>query len=125
MKRSGSEAIKKRHWLGYMSRDMQRAMIKIIIMVKLKEKGEMYAYEILKDMEKIKHPFIKGNPQIKNEVYNTLKSLTEAGYIKEKVKMKERRVKVYYELTDEGASVLKSTRALIRDTARSMSRILS
>ncbi len=115
---------KEKQRLGYMNRDMQRTVIKIIIMWKLKENGEMYAYAILKDIKKIKHPFIKDNPQIKNEVYNTLKALEQAGYIKEKSRRGNKHVKVYYELTKEGISALKATKSLLHETARSMARIL-
>ncbi|MEM3227398.1 MAG: PadR family transcriptional regulator [Candidatus Micrarchaeaceae archaeon] len=112
-----------RHWLGYMSRDMQRTVIKIIIMSKLRLNKEMYAYAILKELGRIKHPFVKDNPQIKNEVYNILKSLEQAGYIKQKGIVEGKRLKVYYSLTNEGLETLKETKRVLRETARNMKRI--
>ena len=114
----------RKHWAGYMGKDVQRTIIKIIIMSKLQHNREMYAYAILKELERIKHPFVKGNPQIKNEVYNILKALQQAGYIKEKSRVEGRHVKVYYSLTREGAETLKATKVLLRETARNMANML-
>jgi DNA-binding PadR family transcriptional regulator len=110
--------------IGYMSKDMMHSVLKLIIMNKIKRGGKMYPYAIVKEIKGIKHPFVSGNPQLKNIVYNTLKALEQAGYVKAVTSGSGATTKVYYTLTADGRNVLKRTKELARETARSMIRIL-
>ncbi len=110
--------------MGYIGKDMMRTIMKLIIMGRIKKSGRIYPYALIKEIRGIKHPMIRGNPQIKNEVYNTLKALEQAGYVKAAVSGNKAPVKVYYTLTKKGDSTLNETRRLVRETAKSIVKML-
>ncbi|MFI5412770.1 MAG: PadR family transcriptional regulator [Candidatus Micrarchaeales archaeon] len=113
---------------NFFNEDMKKAMLKFFILSRIKE-SKINAYAILKKFSSNKRfaRRFSGKLEMRNEVYNALKSLENAGYIKvvSRQMAKNRKLKNYYTLTKRGSDVLKSARMLMVRHMREMSSILS
>ena len=115
----------------FFKNEVYSSMLKIIILSKLK-KRKFYAYSLLKEISKntmIKNHFDVNNVKLKNDVYNTLRSLESSGYIKiykinSTAAGKPDAKKAYYILTKQGAEVLLSIKKIFINTAQEIKKII-
>ncbi len=115
----------------FFKNEVYSSILKIIILSKLK-KRKFYAYSLLKEIGKnamIKNHFDVNNVKLKNDVYNTLRSLESSGYIKTyKISStaagKPDDKKAYYILTKQGAEVLLSIKKIFINTAHEIKKII-
>ncbi len=94
---------------------MKNTMLKMYILRSI-GKSSINSYTLLKEF-KARRRFVKSfrNPaEIKNEVYNTIKSFEKSGYITSSQKIENGRLKNYYTLTSKGRTVLKSAREIFQ-----------
>ena len=115
----------------FFKNEVYSSVLKIIILSKLK-KRKFYAYSLLKEIgkhEMIKNHFDVNNVKLKNDVYNTLRSLESSGYIKiykinSTAAGKPDAKKAYYILTKQGAEVLLSIKKIFINTAQEIKKII-
>jgi Transcriptional regulator PadR-like family. len=87
--------------------EIYSVVLKLIILSKLKKQNP-YAYNILTDLKRnsmMKKHFSLTEEKLKNDTYNTIKSLETSGYIK---LISSKKNKKYYEVTKQGDEVLSS-----------------
>ncbi|HUC39124.1 MAG TPA: PadR family transcriptional regulator [Candidatus Acidoferrum sp.] len=91
----------------FMPMEAKRIILKIRILGYLKVHGEIYSYALIKEFEKQGFCRFYG-PTIKNDLYNALRVLEKAGYIKMHSKVDRGKSKNYYSITRGGTSTIKS-----------------
>jgi DNA-binding PadR family transcriptional regulator len=115
----------------FFKNEVYSSMLKIIILSKLK-KRKFYAYSLLKEISKntmIKNHFNVNNVKLKNDVYNTMRSLESSGYIKiyeinSNAAGKSDDKKAYYILTKQGAEILFSIKKIFINAAHEIKKII-
>ncbi|MEM0149708.1 MAG: PadR family transcriptional regulator [Candidatus Micrarchaeaceae archaeon] len=87
----------------YVDNEFRRMLFKFIILKKTGEK-DIYAYKMLKEVEKLPQMefFCKDKNKLKNDIYNAISALSKDGYIKVKSKKVSNHIRNYYTLTKEG-----------------------
>ncbi len=106
---------------SYFTRDMKRMILKMRLMARIKQ-GRAYSYGIVKEFNEGGFAKMMGK-NLKNDIYNTIKSLEIGGYIKEKSKVENGKAKKYYSLTVRGEDVMKSAAKLHKETLREISKL--
>jgi DNA-binding PadR family transcriptional regulator len=115
--------MKKEHFLN---KDMKNTMLKMYILRET-AKSDVNSYSLLKQFT-AKKRFAKAfsNPaEIKNEIYNTIKSLEKSGYIKSTQKIENGRLKNYYTLTKDGVKILKSAKDIFKEHIKELTSLLN
>jgi DNA-binding PadR family transcriptional regulator len=110
----------------YITKDMRRMILKIFLLKKI-SKERTYAYSILKDIMRMmrrSHHKLDFGLGIKNELYNTINTLQNAGYIKMEVEVEGNRIKKYYTITPLGRRVLKDANVIFKRTVRQLQGLL-
>jgi len=110
---------------NFLNRDMKSTMLKIFILRKVSH-AKANSYAMLKDFKQ-RRMFMKSYgsaTEVKNEVYNTIKSLENSGYIKSSQKIENGRLKNYYMLTPQGKDTLKSAGVLFKKHAQALASLL-
>lgn len=112
---------------NFFNDDMRRTMLRFRILSRV-SRSQINPYALLKELT-ANPRFAKrfgSNLVIRNEVYNALKSLENAGYLKATLEKPNGngRVKNYYAITKEGKDVLKSAKSLMAAHMREMSAML-
>ena len=115
--------------IDYLTKDVYHVMLKIALLSRIR-KGRCYSYELFRDItkhfNKVKnHKNISFKPNIKNDIYNTISSLENAGYIKAAIKVEGSKVKNYYTITIKGARALDGAKAAFRRTVREVMELVS
>ncbi len=103
--------------------EIYSVVLKLIILSKLKKQNP-YAYNILTDLKRnsmMKKHFSLTEEKLKNDTYNTIKSLETSGYIK---LISSKKNKKYYEVTKQGDEVLSSIKKIFVKTAREIQEII-
>ncbi len=109
----------------YITKDMYHAILKLILLTTIKEK-KTYSYKMLKDVgEIVKSRHFPHSGSIKNDIYNTISALENAGYVRVQAKLEGNRVKKYYSITAKGTAALKESRVVFSQAVRSVNGILS
>jgi DNA-binding PadR family transcriptional regulator len=100
---------------NFFDNEMKSTMLKVRILRRM-GKSEVNSYALLKEFTKSGKfsSFFGTSENMKNEVYNTIKSLEKSKYIKSSQKIENGRLKNYYTLTGKGKLVLKSTKHLFQ-----------
>lgn len=110
--------LKKENFLGT---EMRRLILRVRILVRIKA-GKVYSYALMKEFSSGPFSRFMGR-NIKNDVYNTIKSLEQSGYIRMSTKQEGGRPKKYYKLTKKGLVVLKSARGIQKEAAKELSKL--
>ncbi len=106
---------------NFLGREMSRVVLRLRILYRIKNE-RMYTYALLKEFDKI--PFFKLlGKDIKNDVYNTINSLKQGGYIKVSTKLEGGRMKKYYTITKKGDNVLKSALRVRKEAGKELSKL--
>lgn len=117
----------KRFPSGYITKDMRRTVMKIFLLKKIQEK-RTYTYSILKEIElevkKSHHGGILPSGSAKNELYNTINSLQNAGYISMRAEVERNRVKKYYKITPKGRRALKEANVIFKRMVRDLQALM-
>lgn len=111
---------------GILHDDMRRTMLKMRILMRIK-KSSLNAYGILKEMSASKRAFrfFKSKNEMRNDIYNTIKSLEKSGFIKSTQKTENGRIKQYYRLTPKGTGAVNSARKMFREHFKELSMIFN
>lgn len=109
----------------YMTKDMSRIILKLIVLKKI-QKGEIYSYALIKEFDnpKIAALMKKHGMTVKNDVYNTVGALEKSGYIRVKAKVEEGRIKKYYYITDSGVNALRDAKLIFLQSMKGLVNIL-
>jgi DNA-binding PadR family transcriptional regulator len=105
---------------------MKSTMLKMFILRRVGN-SKANSYAMLKEF-RARRGFMKSfgsQSAIKNEVYNTVKSLEKSGYIKSSQKIENGRLKNYYMLTRKGKDTINSASVLFKKHAQQLSLLLS
>lgn len=106
---------------NYFTRDMKRMILKMRLMMRIKQ-GRAYSYGIVKEFGKGGFAKLMGK-SLKNDIYNTIKSLEIGGYIKETSTIEKGKAKKYYSLTVRGEDIMKSAAKLHKEMLRELSKL--
>ncbi len=101
----------------FMPMEAKRIILKIRILGRLKLSGRTYSYALIKEFGKSGFSEFYG-PTLKNDMYNTLRTLEKEGYIRLSLKVEHGKVKNYYAITRRGASALKSVGKMMMQTVK-------
>jgi DNA-binding PadR family transcriptional regulator len=119
-------AIAKGHGFGnpYMTKDMARMILKLIILHRIRE-GEVYSYALIKEFDNPRiSGLLKKRSGVKNDIYNTIKVLDSSGYIRMKTRIEKGRLKKYYYITERGGNALKESKKLFLKSMQELMSIL-
>ncbi|MCW6159599.1 MAG: helix-turn-helix transcriptional regulator [Candidatus Micrarchaeales archaeon] len=106
---------------NFLGREMGMVVLRLRVLYRIKRE-KMYTYALLKEFDKI--PFFKLlGKDIKNDVYNTINSLKQGGYVRVSTKLEDGRMKKYYTITKKGDNVLKSALKVREETAKELSKL--
>lgn len=97
------------------NKSMRNTMLKIFVLRRIGS-SKVNSYALLKEFSartKLSSSF-KSAASIKNEIYNTIRSLEKSSYIKSSQKIENGRLKNYYVLTAKGEETLKSAKKIFR-----------
>jgi DNA-binding PadR family transcriptional regulator len=109
----------------FLNKDMRNTMLKVFILRRLK-KSEANSYALMKEFM-ARRRFIgklKVLSEVKNEIYNTIKSLEKSKYIKSSHRIENGRLKNYYTLTAEGKKVLESAKKIFQRNIKEISSLV-
>lgn len=106
----------------FMPMEAKRIILKIRILGRLKLGGRAYSYALIKEFDKMGFSKFYG-PTLKNDIYNTLRTLDKAGYIKLSSKAERGKVKNYYTITKRGETALKSVGRMMIRTVRQADKV--
>lgn len=103
---------------------MRLTMMKIRVLTRVK-KSSLNAYGILKEMSANRRSFrfFKNKEKMRNDLYNTIKSLDKSGFIKSTQKTENGRIKQYYKITPKGTSALKSAKKIFMANLKELSSV--
>ncbi len=104
---------------NYFGKELKRMILRMRILVRIKQ-GPVYSYGLMKEFSKGHFAKFFGD-DIKNDVYNTIKSLEQSGYISVTTKSEDGRTKKYYKITKRGDAVLSSARKIQKETMKQIS----
>ncbi len=107
--------------MNFMPMEAKRIILKIRILGRLKLRGKTYSYALIKEFEQFGLKFY--GPTLKNDMYNALRALEKAGYIKPSAKADGGKIKVYYTITPRGEKALKSVGKMMIQTVRQAGRL--
>lgn len=108
----------------YMTKDMARIILKLILLHKI-QKAEAYSYALIKDFDNPRiSRLLKKSCGVKNDIYNTVKVLEKSGYIRSKAKKEDGRIKKYYYITKEGENAIEESKRLFLRSMRDLMKIL-
>jgi DNA-binding PadR family transcriptional regulator len=109
---------------NFLHGDMRRTMLKVRILRRIK-KSSLNAYGILKEMSVNKRTFkfFKNKEEMKNDIYNTIKSLEKSGFIKSSQKTENGRIKQYYKVTAKGDEAMRSAKKVFMENLKKLSSI--
>ncbi len=110
----------------YMSREMRHVILKVRLLHYV-AKRKTYAYALI---EKFDNPHMqmmlkKSGQALKNDIYNNMKSLEKGGYIKSDTKVENRKVKVYYGITEKGKEAEAQSKMLFKHMMEELNDIMS
>lgn len=100
-------------------------MLKIFILRRI-SRSSVNSYTIFKEFSARKS-FVRVSRttgDMKNEIYNAIKSLEKSGYIKSSQKIENGRLKNYYGLAPKGSKVLKASGRIFRRHLRELAAIM-
>jgi DNA-binding PadR family transcriptional regulator len=100
---------------------MRQNILTLIILRHISKKNS-YPYELLSSIRKTRHPLLRDVS--KNDIYNTIKSLENGGFI-EVASSAKKGGKIYYGITEKGRSALHISKKMMVSFMRSVSRILN
>ncbi len=110
---------------NYITKDMYHTIMKLVLLNMIKEQ-ETYTYSMLKHVAKIaKTRHFPHGGNVKNDIYNTVAALENAGYIRVQVRLDGRKAKKYYSITPRGMAALKDSRKALSSALKSVNSILS
>jgi DNA-binding PadR family transcriptional regulator len=108
----------------YITREVRHAVLKVILLKMIQNK-KSYSYQLFKQIAK-HHGFAKMDKKdIKNDVYNTISSLQNSGYITMSIEREKNRIKKYYKITKKGKDALSETQKIFKNAINEISRQLS
>ena len=95
---------------NFVKSDVRRTMLKIHILWRL-TKSSTNAYSILKEFsdDKFAVSFFPNSKVLRDDVYNVLKSLEKSEFVVSSPKVENGRLKQYFQITEKGERVLKSS----------------
>lgn len=109
---------------NFLNKDMKKTMLKMYILHKLGN-SKVNSYTLLKEIaERRSGGFFDSKKEIKNEIYNTINSLENSGYLKSTQKIENGRLKNYYALSAKGKKVLDSSRRMFKKHVSALAAIL-
>ncbi len=112
------------HRNPYMTKDMARIVLKLILLHRIKREGA-YSYALIKELDNPRiSKLLKKRSSAKNDIYNTVNILERSGYIKARSKIENGRLKKYYHITARGNDILKESKKLFMRTMRDLMGIL-
>ena len=90
--------------------DIRRTLLKVHLLWRL-NKSTANAYSLVKEFseDKLISSFFSGRRELRDDVYNGLKSLEKAGLVTSSPKIENNKLKQYYSVTPEGEKILKSS----------------
>lgn len=100
---------------------MRRLILQMRILVRIKY-GKVYSYALVKELSSAHFSSFFGKG-IKNDVYNTIKSLEKSGYIRVSVKRDGGRLKKYYTITKKGDEAIRSAMKVQKEAAKVLAKI--
>ncbi len=95
---------------------IKRMVLRLRLLVMIKH-GKTYPYALLKQLEKTGFAAVMGST-LKNDVYNTLKSLERGGYIKVETRLESGKAKDYYTVTKKGEKTFKQVIRIMISSAK-------
>ncbi len=115
---------KKKFSAKYMSKDMRRMIFKLMLLSEIKEK-KRYPYELIELMASQKAEFIGSKrSEIKNDIYNIIRSLEKSGYVKLVSSSGKNRDKKYYRITPQGRDALLKSKKLMLSYMKELLRLI-
>ena len=108
--------------VDFMPMEAKRIILKIRILGRLKQRGRTYSYALIKEFERRGFSKFYG-PTLKNDMYNALRTLEKAGYIKPSSRAEGGKVKIYYTITERGEKALKSVGRMMMQTVKQAGRL--
>ncbi|MDE1851104.1 MAG: PadR family transcriptional regulator [Candidatus Micrarchaeota archaeon] len=106
----------------YMHKEMQRTILKMVILLKA-SRGKVYPYSLVKRLGKEKF-FHYTETDLKNDVYNSINALEHIGLIEVSGRSDGKRAKTYYTITKKGRKALKSALEMRLKTMTYMKKLL-
>lgn len=108
---------------NYLNKEMCRAILKFVLLKKIAE-GDRYPYSMFRELRRshIAKFMKRGGGDIKNDVYNVLKSLEKSGYIKSEAKIELRKMKTYFVITPKGKAALYEAKGVFMKFMREVSK---
>ncbi len=108
----------------FITKEVRHAVLKVVLLKRIQRK-KSYSYQLFKDI--CEHHRFSGpdKADMKNDVYNTISSLENSGYIKASVETEANRVKKYYRITKKGERALLETQKIFKNAVKEISRQLS
>ena len=90
--------------------EVRRTMLKIHILWRL-TKSEVNAYSMLKEIseDNFAVSFFTDKRELRDDIYNSLKSLEKSELVVSSPKVEKGRLKQYYQITEKGRQALKSS----------------
>ena len=124
MARHAGELGKQMHGNPYMTKDMARIVLKLILLRRI-QKSEVYSYALIKEFDNPRiSGLLKKKSGVKNDIYNVVKVLEQTGYIKSTARMDAGRLKKYYSITPKGKIALKESKRLFMESMKGLMMIL-
>lgn len=111
---------------NFLNKDMKKVMLKIRILRRI-GRERVNSYALLNEFGKSRHlsRLFADKDEMKNEIYNTIKSLENSNYIESAKRTENGRQKNYYTLTKKGSGLLKSAKAIFRRHIAELAALLS
>ena len=108
----------------YMSKEMRRMIFKLMLLSEIKEK-KRYPYELIELMAAQKATFIGSKKnEIKNDIYNIIRSLEKSGYVKLVPGSSRKQDKKYYKITPQGRAALLKSKKLMLSYMKELVRLI-
>ena len=123
--RKASEVMDKKEFSSkYMSKEMRRMIFKLMLLSEIKEK-KRYPYELIELMAAQKATFIGSKKnEIKNDIYNIIRSLEKSGYVKLVPGSSRKQDKKYYKITPQGRAALLKSKKLMLSYMKELVRLI-
>ncbi|MCL5782791.1 MAG: PadR family transcriptional regulator [Candidatus Thermoplasmatota archaeon] len=95
---------------NFVKSEMRKTMLKIHVLWRL-TRSETNAYTILKEIsgDKFAAGFYSDERELRDSLYNSMRSLERSGLVVSSPRVENGRLKQYYQITEKGERVLKSS----------------
>ncbi len=109
----------------YVDSEFKHMLIKFIVLKKVSTE-DIYAYKLLKEVDKRPQIrfFCNDKRKLKSDIYNAINALSKDGYIKVSQKKVGSRIRNYYTLTKEGRKSIADIKENFEGAVRNIKKIL-